>query len=74
MLAIPSNKLQNAHAAAPFLEVTHVEFARRELECTVGFDQEEIIVFGLTVRKVCSILIKVQSGIPKESLPLFFKV
>ena len=65
MLAIPSNKLQNAHAAAPFLEVTHVEFA---------IDQEEIIVFGLTVRKVCSILIKVQSGIPKESLPLFFKV
>ena len=38
MLAIPSNKLQNAHAAAPFLEVTHVEFARRELECTVGFE------------------------------------
>ena len=36
------NKPHNGSLEALFLEVTHVEFFRRELECTIGFDGEEI--------------------------------
>ena len=36
------NKPHNGRLAALFLEVTHAEFVRRELECTIGFDGEEI--------------------------------
>ena len=36
------NKPHNGRLAALFPEVTHAEFYRRELECTIGFDGEEI--------------------------------
>ena len=36
------NKPHNGCLAAPFPEVTHEEFLRRELEYTVGLDREEI--------------------------------
>ena len=39
---LPQNKPHNGRLAALFLEVTHEEFLRRELEYTVGLDQEEI--------------------------------
>ena len=39
---LPSNKLHNGRLAALFLEVIHAKFSSRELECTVGFDREEI--------------------------------
>ena len=39
---LPQNKLHNGRLAALFLEVTHKEFLRRELEYTVGLDREEI--------------------------------
>ena len=35
-------KPHNGRLAAHFLEVTHAEFVRRELECIIGFDGEEI--------------------------------
>ena len=42
MCQLPLNKLHNGHLAALFLEVSHEEFLRRELEYTVGFHREEI--------------------------------
>ena len=36
------NQPHNGRLTAYFPEVTHAEFVRRELECTVGFDGEEI--------------------------------
>ena len=36
------NKPHNGRLAALFPEVTHAEFSRRELECTVGFNREKI--------------------------------
>ena len=36
------NKPHNGRLAALFPEVTHAEFVRRELECIIGFDGEEI--------------------------------
>ena len=36
------NKPHNGRLAALFPEVTHAELFRRELECTIGFDGEEI--------------------------------
>ena len=36
------NKPHNGRLAALFPEVTHAEFVRRELECIIGLDGEEI--------------------------------
>ena len=54
------NKLHNGHLAALFPEVTHAEFFRRELECILGFNQEEI--YDFTMGKVYSLLLKELSG------------
>ena len=55
-MQLPQNKTHNGRLAALFLEVTHEEFLRRELEYTVGLDR---IVFDFTVGKVRSLPLKV---------------
>ena len=52
MCKLPLNKPHNGYLAALFLEVTHAQFFRKELECTIGSDGEEIIVFDFTVGEV----------------------